>query len=51
MGKGNVTPPKVQNSLVTYSKDKEIDDTPNIWKEDIQMIIELNVDSDNSWVN
>lgn len=51
MEKGNVTSPKVQNSLVTHSKEKEIDDITNIWKEDIQMITELNVDSDNSWVN
>lgn len=51
MEKGNVTSLKIQNSLVTHSKDKEIDDITNIWKEDIQMITELNVDSDNSWVN
>lgn len=48
MEKGNVTPPKVHNTLVTHSKDKGIDDMPNISKEDVQMIIELNTDSDNS---
>lgn len=48
MEKGNVTPLKVQNSLVTHSKDKEIDDMPNISKEDMQMIIKLNADNDNS---